>query len=486
MKGAVQCGSELSSFARSNLRAAVATVLVIGAISISAGSTYAQEAQGRPNDLDTIVVTGSRLDLARFMGQDSGWIANSTYNPSWLIAPYTPPTAGSSSDLSMGDCKAGVPTVIGNPINFSSGAKIEEELDIATHEEEMPFFLKRTYSSNRFSNIVTGGIFGGVWRSTFDQSLVAEGNSIQWTDSNIMDHTFTRVGTTNRYNSDTGSVDYALANADGTFSVYTADGLVQKFALQVTGSSYGVPLPLASITNKNGVGWFFGYGYVNAWPWKQLLTVTHSSGKQISISWQGGVVSTVTDPAGNIYTYDYTSEYEGKKLANVYLPGGGHVHYLYSGWSLIGKEINSVRYSYFDYQNASWQEYDPSNDTYFTKHRLLAVSTEHGGSIDRNSFQYFLDTTTNLGNIEKVVETNPLGKLVTYEFYDGKLTKITGHPTASCLAGIKEITYDENGNRDLVVREDGVATDYDYNSSGQLVKVTDAVGTEFARVRTFA
>ncbi len=353
----------------------------------------------------------------------------------------------------------------------------------------MPFVFTRAYNSNSFSNgVPDAGIFGGAWRSNIDQNLSVYASSLDWTDSDGVQRSFDLVPGTSRYNSRGHSYEYALNNGNGSYSIYTADGLIENFRYYSNGvnGNSNFRLRLESITNKLGVGWFFEYEYLNGSPKEFLTKITHTSGRHVDLAWSGDVVSTITDPAGGVYSYTYVTENYMKKLASVVDPGGKDVHYLYSNWFLLGKEINSVRYSYFSYANVQWQFYDYSNDTYAIDSRNFAVSTEHGSGVDKFSFVYDVDTEVDPGTIKSVVQTSPLGKQATYEFESGKLKRITGHPTSSCAANLKEITYDQYGYVDLEVRQDGVAVDYDYNQYGQLLKKTEAVGTPYAQVWTYS
>lgn len=392
---------------------------------------------------------------------------------------------GDKHDVSQGGCDVRR----GNPINFSTGGKIESEIDFNTYENEMPFAFRRTFNSNGLSK---GGILGGEWISNVDEYVSADINALYWDDSDGVQHVLHWNSIENKYKSSTSLVEYATNNGNGSYTIHSADGLIRTFRYFYLGQveSPGSRRRLESIVNKNGVGWFFEYGFVHPAPIERLKKVTHTSGKQVLFTWTGEKLTSITDPGGAVYSYSYyTSPSGGNYLSTVDAPDGSNVHYVYSdvySGYLVGKDLNSVRYSNYGYETTSWQFYDYSNDTYATDTRTVAVSTNHGNGIGAYSFAYSIDTQSDPGTINSVTETSPLGKQTLYEFESGKLRRITGQASASCLASIKEITYDENGFKDLEVRQDGVATDYDFNQYGQLVKKTEAVGTPHSQVWTYS
>ena len=485
-------GCELSQRAYGNLKGAIVTILAISTIAIALSPSVAT---AEDYDIYTVYVTGQRSpnedwrDQARDWG---AWVMSRGYRlegAGSMSTGYFMPNEGENVpemyDTSRGRCPT--PTERGNPINFATGAKIEEERDFSGNESEMPFSVARTYNSNGFS----GQMFGRQWASNFDRGLVRSGDVndtyISIRRGNEESIGFARVGSTNRWDEvKDGSVAYIEKNSDGTYTHFSENGFLENYALLNGGLSYQV----VSIKNKRGAGWWFQYGTDAAPDGKQLLKILHSNGKSIDLTWQDGRVKTIKDPAGNLYTYNFNYGGPGSGddvLTGVVLPEGTIISYLYvpsgqvfSG-NLIGKEINSVRYSYFSYTNHIWEEYDQFSGEFGYSNRYVAASTDHGNGVNRYSFEYAVDT----GTITSVVETNPLGKKTTYTFENGKLKSIAGQSTASCIANYSEITYDQYGYQDLVVRQDGSTIDYDYNAKGQLLKKTEAAGSPFSRATTY-
>ncbi len=264
-------------------------------------------------------------------------------------------------------------------------------------------------------------------------------------------------------------VSKLIRQPDDTWVLYTEDHMVELYA------SNG---RLKELKNEHGVGWTLTYDASG----KLLNRATHTNGRYIEFTWaphntQYGYTERVTrvrDPQGNYIDYSFTQDAYGK-LKTVTLPGTPATtvtyHYGYeegmSGGafsSLTGKSFNGIRYSTFAYNSDG-----------------LATKTEHSGGVERFTFIYTPDADGGM----KVEETNPLGKKAVYAFSDDKLVSVTGQPSAHCAASYREITYDANGYQDLVSDFKDNITNYDYEASGRLVKMVEAVGKPESRTTTY-
>ncbi len=482
-------GCELSQRAYGNLKFAILTILSITTVAATIGSSPAMA--GDYDDLDTVVVIGRRIDnqdWRRDAMEWAAWVASRGYRlegPGSMSTEYFLPEDGVADPGQFDTTEGGCDTKRGNPINFATGAKIEEELDFSSYEEEVPFFIKRKFNSN-YSG--TDDFFGRGWISNIDYRLGVSGDlsvvTYRKEDGTYIN--FDRVGMTNHYNDrQLGGVEYVEKNSDGTYSHHGSNGFIETFGS--LGGLGSFAYQIISVKNKRNIGWNFEYSQAVVSGKKQLARINHSSGKYIDLAWQGNRLSAITDPGGNVYTYNYDLSPNGfGKLVSVGLPEGTVVEYHYDvSQRIVGKSINSIRYSYFSYTNHFWQQCDQYGGNCGYANRYVAASTDHGVGIDRYSFEYNIDTDSNPEVIKSVVETNPLGKKTTYTFENNRLTGIAGQATASCVASYQEITYDQNGYKDLVVRLDGTAIDYDYNAKGQLLQKTEAVGSALARTTTY-
>ncbi|WP_454830401.1 DUF6531 domain-containing protein [Pseudoxanthomonas wuyuanensis] len=378
------------------------------------------------------------------------------------------------------DANSSKPTCT-NPIIPSTAAKTEQEVDFSSYALEMPLYLSRTYNSNLGSTGRGYTLFGGSWSSNFDYWAYIEQDEIGVSylvlarpDGRFLK--FIDAGGY-RYNEDKpGSIAYVLIDsATGVMTHYTEDSKTEIFH-----GGY-----IQSIRNEHGIGWDFlwapfQYGTSSTFTRQRLQRVTHSSGQYVEFSyngWNPHVVSSVRDPAGNIYQYSTEApSSNGPDLyysGNVIYPDGMTIthHYRWHGGQLLlGKSINGIRYSTFNYNRAS----NASGS------RNSAYSSEHAGGVNKSTFDYTYgsDITT----IASVVETNPLGKKTTITFNEkGNVVSVAGHASPHCTSAYSNVTYDGNGYKDIVTDFSGNRTDFDYDASGRIFKKTEAIGTPVTR-----
>lgn len=342
--------------------------------------------------------------------------------------------------------KGGV-TLAGDPIDYSNGNLLEYEYDF-TSNGEMPLYLQRSYASQGNNY----GIFGRNWTSNFDLSLVKSGDGALVTliRSDRTQIQF-NIGSQPAPGWYAGSNARVLGDGAGGYVYYAADNSVETY--NATGQ-------ITSQKNSRGIGIVFAYAA------GKLVTVTHSSGRMVQLTWTGDVVTAVTDPAGNIYRYGYTAFPPNRQsLTSVVLPGAAPTTqgYTYSidGLLLMARSVNGVQVASYTYGISS-----------------RATSSQRADGLDRYTFAY---TYRNGGSLTSEV-TNPLGKKTTYQFQNGKLQSVTGHASTYCPAGgYREISYDAHGNRDVVTDFANGLTDYDYDTQGRLVRKVEAAGTDVAR-----
>lgn len=367
----------------------------------------------------------------------------------------------------------------GNPILFSTGNKVEAETDFMSAGGEMPLYLQRTYN-HYWSGV---GIFGKNWQSNFDYKLSFEtsmstaacypepGNLsacsppaqplVLWAhrpDGRRIK--FNWNATANAWLEDKpSSVAKVVRNADGTYTLSSEDSTAERY------SNIGY---IQELKNAAGIGWTFSYTSY------YLTRVTHTSGRYVQFTWTGTQLTRVIDPAGNPFNYTYLANRFGTNihlLASTLRPGSPttlvNYHYEDSRYpgGLTGKSFNGVRYSTFAYDSSK-----------------RAISSEHAGGVERNSFVY---TGTGSG-ITAVTATNPLGKNTTFRFNTkGQIVSVAGAGSTYCLATYKERTHDSNGFEDVVFDDNGNATNFDYNAKGQLLQQVEAYGTTDARTTQY-
>ncbi len=345
-------GCELGQKSKVSLISAISVCLAFSVV----GDANAQATQtldtvrvvGLPTPtqtLDTIRVVVPRAPILRPSPVGLGAYASREPDPQPDYVDQMQPTNVSVSDDS-GRCS----TMKGNPIDYSTGNKIEREVDFVSGTGEMPLYLSRRYSPRTY-DWMNGGMFGTGWSSNLDDRRLDPSMNLytillygqNGSFKTFYGYTGTIFYDNNEYDQSAYAREYIEKHANGTFTYHRAD-----FGTEL----YSADGWLLEDRNPQGVKWTFTYSG------GKLNRVTHSSGRYIQINWTGSVVTSVVDPAGNVYIY-------GRKLTmpdygqlqSVTLPGTPatvvNYHYAPVGWSsdpyLAGKSFNTQRYSYFDY-----------------------------------------------------------------------------------------------------------------------------------------
>lgn len=424
-------------------------------------------------------------------------------NPGDHAAPQPDPNADVDCDK----------TTAGNPVVIATGNKIEPETDFIG-SGDMPLSLSRTYNRHWIGI----GLFGRNWISNFDYKL-------QLTTDDPSSPCYPRPGNGSACDATNKPIwaqrpdgrkikfNYATSPAVGWYedkpspiakivrtgsgyTLYSEDHTVETY------DASGFPLTIA---NEQAVGWTYRWNTSH-----YLLDVTHASGRKVSFGWTGNQLTTVTDPAGNIYRYTYTTvgattlaapttspsllalpppdpeepppptTPSAPLLTSTVQPGVSSIanggtpqitlayHYEDTRFptALTGKTINGSRYS--------WFSYDANG---------RAVETRHANNTERYTFLY----TAGTGGSLTVAVTNPLGKVTTYRFdAKGRGLSVAGQPSAHCAYTYKATTYDSNGYRAAESDFRDAITAYTYNAKGQLLqRIEDSTGSA-PRTTTYA
>lgn len=357
------------------------------------------------------------------------------------------------------DSKVRCGTLRGNPIDYSTGNKVEPEVDFVSSGAEMPLALTRTYNSRVGAR--DASIFGSAWTSNLDERVLYDHTEFIYVSRpGGGGKTFTHFGgdiyrDTNTHGPMAGyqAVDYVRKNADGTYTYHGADSGIEKYSAQ------GL---ITEIRNAQGVKWSFAYAL------GKLQSVTHSSGRSIQLNWVNGRLASVVDPAGNVYSYTYLTytngNYNTYYLQSATLPGSPSttVTYHYLNYALLtGKSFNGQRYSYFEYSPES-----------------MATASYHAGNVERFTFAYQFDSD---GWMTKVTETNPLGRQTVHDFDHGKEVTTSVNQATHCSGGVTSRSYDSLGMLTSTTDFNGNITKYTYSQYGLLLEKTEAFGTADAR-----
>ncbi|EKE79409.1 hypothetical protein A10D4_12949, partial [Idiomarina xiamenensis 10-D-4] len=331
----------------------------------------------------------------------------------------------------------------GNPILMASGVKVESYTDFAGHGE-LPIIFRRHYRSG----IDINSAFGAGWHSLLDQRLtIANGKPTQL---------FHRSGKTIDF---IANQDGAYYNEKRTLKVFsTTTSGVQRWHVLAQDGTEDVYDRVGKLTQTRQRGLALSYSYQG-----NLLTrISDNAGRQLNITWSGGKVTRLTDNANQQYQYQYNSQ---GQLSQVSYPNGDRhqYHYEKSGKPslLTGVSYNGVRYSWFSYDAQD-----------------RGIVSQHTDGIDKTTFNY--------GRLLTVV-SNALGHTTTYRYADAahqKLVAVEAEGSPYCQAGAKHKVY--NGNLQVVEE-----TDYRGNltkrtfTQGFVTQETVAAGTADAVTTTY-
>ncbi|GLQ51611.1 hypothetical protein GCM10010872_30600 [Dyella flava] len=395
----------------------------------------------------------------------------------------------------------------GDPVDLSSGTKVESVTDFAV-PGEMGLQFTRYYSSNYYSpssyyNQGTNTRLG-VWTTSFDYVLMADlGQSncqlfvpnsvcpmvLIHPDGSIVQFS---VGTVNAdgsasFNELHNGIATLTRNSDGSYVVHDEDSKVLTYSNQLVNAWLGEEVQLSSVKDQAGVGWTFTY------PNTTTTVVTHTSGRTVTLSTSFNVSEagsdtvnrqlTVTDPAGNTYTYgmvdpsssvNYTEPgFLIGELRSATLPGSPAttVSYTYNDgvtggpylWALTGVAYNGVLHDQTSY-NSQGQ----------------AVQTQMADGTQQTSISYSSNSTGSVATV-----TNPLGHVSVYQFNTkSDLVSITGQASAHCAATLSSRTYDANENVSSETDNDGNVVDYTYAANGEIQQKIESPGA-YQRVTNF-
>lgn len=343
--------------------------------------------------------------------------------------------------------------LVGNPINYLTGNKVEHEVDYIAHGIQ-PFTISRTYNSNTgtwtFSteesiqinyaegepNLITTAAItlADGKRITFDYSQT-QGMFIQ---RNLIDGSLTAEH-------DLGQVvAYIYEDHNRIVRKFVPSGELDR-VLYPNGGFHAVTSTAYGSRIEDSVGRFF--------------EVHRNSDEQVTKIRQDGI---------DVVVYGYNSF---KMLDTVDFPDETQIKYLYEDSQrpklLTGKIGES------GYRVSTWAYNSVGLATETLHHK------SNGDVINHHTLTYDRE---NGGQSGRVTEVNPLGKSTTYHYETiagrRKVFKVEGHASESCLAANQEYEYYSNGLLKSSLDWQGVETYYEYNSRGLTTKVVAAKNTD--------
>jgi len=378
--------------------------------------------------------------------------------------------------------KAGCQGHVGDPVEVDDGAKL---LSIPLFA--LPGEMGLTFTLYYHSETGSGVDNYEPWLSSVDYLLDTDcgftnpniacdqvtlyrpdGSSVSFSGNHASYGNFPEIGG--------GGLATLVHNADGTWTLHDEDTTVQ---------TYEADGLLTSIKDASGIGWTISrtYTYPRSGTTEITTAVTHTNGQSFTIvsitsyntTWASQNV-TVTDPAGNKYTYEETG-YQNKSgiwvfgLTSLALPGAPATTISFYGSAQL---LTQVDYNGTAYWTTS---YDSSN-------RVSADGAADG--TERTSIVY---SATSGGLVAAI--TNPLGLSTTNTYTTDSqgnylLAKVSNSAVQGCEATTNSLAWDVNDNLARTVDNDGITHTYSYAANGQLQTETEASGTAAARTINYA
>lgn len=483
----VGLGCELTARGRNNLRLAIRTMLLVAVCGLGViDNTYATASRGHREDRDELpqddATNEDWIDVHPGDFPEFDWDPfpdGPDFSDSWedgFIGHDSGGGGGGSDGVGVGEDENSDDSCpkSGNPVVLATGNKVEYEVDF-TSSGELGLGLLRTY--NHFWKGV--GLFGKHWVSNLDYKLTfatttidgcyprpgggacsigASGAIYAWRPDGRIIKYIKNITNGVFYEDKAGPVSTITVLTDGSFALRGEEG---------TYETYSPAGYVTTVGNGAGINWTFTYAN-GTYPYR----VTHTSGRYIEFVWTNGQLTSVRDTAGSYYGYTYNANQFGyglHRLSTSSRPGAAvttttyHYEMASDAAALTGKSFNGARYSTFTYDGSG-----------------RAISTEHNGQ-EKFTFSY----ADGADGLLTVLETNPLGKQATYRFENGKLTAITGHPSAHCAGANAKIVYDTNGYPATKSDFNGNTTVFTYNAKGQLTQKIEAQGTPHARTTQY-
>lgn len=395
--------------------------------------------------------------------------------------------ASASRSPSTTNDPSGCPDKVGEPIEISSGTKLEN-IPVFALPGEMGLKYELYYNTAALNTTATdpGYMYWtsnlSYWLDTNCSVSATDNGRCNQTIAHLPDGsilTFSGGPTASAYqetfvNGLSISNPVAALSRDATTGNYT---LRDENALTEVYSSSG---QLLSITDLSGIGWTFSYTTgTNA-----NTRITHTDGRSFTVAYTPKE-ETITDPEGNVYTLTANSS------------GDGGFTLTYPGTPATAITFKNISFSdpaqpSYYFTRLSQEEYNGvpyANTSYVTSNGVYAGwanGTSLADGTKEVSIAYGEDAA---GNLSATI-TNPLGHVSvnTYDGtngsngpYNGQLSAVSNNAVSDCGATEASRAYDSNGNLASSVDNNGNIHTYTYSSNGQLQSETEAYGAAQSR-----
>ena len=373
------------------------------------------------------------------------------YGQTMHVAPYVPQPLkedGPSSDT-PGSVQAG------DPINIGTGNVYRSVEDYSTAGSNSLDFTRYYNTYNDADTAAT--TLGERWRSTYDRYLhIDSPTAITAERQTGQILNFQLVNGVWMSDSD---MDYALTQSGSTWKLTGPDDAVETYNVNAAGLG-----TLSTIRARDGYTQTMTQNASH-----QLAQVSDSFGRTLSFTYQNGLLQTVTAPDHLVLTYTYgaVSDMAGSVLTSAIYPTSPRTSESYDYYP-TGLLMDVIDQDGKTSASFTYDKYDRATEVY----------TGGNASIDRVTVSY-VDTDGS----RIVTDVNGLTTLYKFAMLQGvpKVTQMerepsTGAPTASDFA------YDAAGYVASSTDWDGIITQFVNDAHGQPTKITEAAGTLLARI----
>jgi RHS repeat-associated protein len=355
-----------------------------------------------------------------------------------VTAAPTPPDANAAQNDGRPPCNSQV----GEPVNVTNGNVYLDQTDYRLPGIGNALEITRSYNSDRAAR---AGLFGRGWTTALNESIETISPSLL--RLNLPDGRAVLFDSASGVFLPRESANFharLTRDSSGTFTLTTLGESVQRFdangKLISTADRYG-NLTLLTYDANGG-----------------LASVNDPSGRRLSVESDGSRrVVALSDSLGMVATYSYGA---GGELLSVNYPDGSGFHFNYTPSPAGAPLLTSVT----DARGETVEAH-----TYDSRGR--AVSSERDGGVERTTLNYVSDTETDAtdarGHVTKFFIDRTRGRNV--------VTRVEG----ACSCGGSQVqswTYDAAARQTSATNALGQRTDYAYDTDGNLLTITDALG----------
>lgn len=395
-----------------------------------------------------------------------------------------------------------------HPVSFASGQKLEITNDYVDSKREMPLTVKRSLIGGyqRYGN-QDQNILGVGWLTNLDNRL-----RIYTSDANTpRDYCYIPASGSTATNDNcdiisfttTSKVTAYIEDKIATFDKVSQGGGVWYFSnlkhisnypeavisYDSTSEQWQLSMPNGMVytyykdgrlkTIKNIEGVTHTYTYDSG---KKLSTVTHSSGRKLTLTWEGRHVKQVSLPDGQSISYEgevyYDSGREKFLLKDVsYSNSPGSIQYEYSSGSLVGVYLDDIKYKEMTYYGSGRVHTSGLVDG-VEQSEFVYDSTAHTTTVKNAKGAetvYAYETNGNLESINRKTNQNATcpDSTAYYDYLGSKRTKYVNYKK-DWSGRITSYTYYPNTSNNLVETEysDGKTTLFEWDQYRRLLNKT--------------